>query len=191
MLAKNHLFFIPVLTPPPPPPPPPQIVFESRLGTHDVLNNCTMTVDGTDFRIPQKGAATKGNAFASHKYAGKSALRYELVGVDILAGNLMWIHGILNKSFNKVLRNFLEPGDRVEADEGYRSHPDKIKCQGQRRESGGESGDAGKGKGTSRDAKWAAEELGDPLPGLLPPHHEAWRCVPGVCGGDAAHQREQ
>ena len=156
-----------------------------------------MTVDGTDFLIPQKGAATKGNAFASHKYAGKSALRYEL-GVDILAGNLVWIQGPYPagnytdiKIFNKVLRNFLEPGNRVEADEGYRSHPDKIKCQGQRRESGGESGDAGKGKGTSRDAKWAAEELGDPLPGLLPPHHEAWRCVPGVCGGDAAHQREQ
>jgi hypothetical protein len=92
MRAKKHLFFIPVLTPPPPPLPPPQIVFEGRLGTHDVLNDCMMTVDGTDFHIPQKGAATKGNAFASHKYAGKSALRYEL-GVDILAGNLVWIQG--------------------------------------------------------------------------------------------------
>ena len=63
-MAKNHLFFIPVLTPPPPPPPPPRIVFKSRLGAHEVLNDCRMTVDGTDFRIPQKGAATKGNAFA-------------------------------------------------------------------------------------------------------------------------------
>jgi hypothetical protein len=62
------------------------------LGAHDVLNDCTMTVDGTDFHIPQKGAATKGNALGSHKYAGKSALRYEL-GVDILAGNLVWIQG--------------------------------------------------------------------------------------------------
>jgi hypothetical protein len=60
------------------------------LGAHDVLNDRMMTVDRTDFRIPRKGAATKGNAFASHKYAGKSALRYEL-GVDILAGNLVWI----------------------------------------------------------------------------------------------------
>ena len=50
-------------------------------------NNCTMTIDGTDFRIPQKGLETKGNAFAPHKYAGKSAPHYEL-GVDILAGNL-------------------------------------------------------------------------------------------------------
>jgi hypothetical protein len=32
----------------------------------------------------------KENAFASHKYAGKSALRYELGG-DILVGNLVWI----------------------------------------------------------------------------------------------------
>ena len=57
---------------------------------HNVLNDCTM--NGTDFRIPQKGTVTKGNAFASHKYAGKSALRYEL-GVDILGGNLVWIQG--------------------------------------------------------------------------------------------------
>ncbi len=106
------------------------------MGAHDVLNNCTMTVDGTDSRVPQKGVATKGNAFASHKYAGKSALRYEL-GIDILAGNLVWIQGPYPagkytdiKFFNKVLRNFLEPGERVEANEGYRSHPDKIKCPG-------------------------------------------------------------
>ena len=86
---------------------------------HNVLNNCTMTVNGTDFRILQKGAATKGNAFASHKYAGKSALHYKL-GVDILAGNLVWIQGPYPtgkytdiKIFNKVLWNFLEPGERV------------------------------------------------------------------------------
>ena len=86
-----------------------------------MLNDCTMRVDGTDFRIPQKGAATKGNAFGSHKYAGKSALRYEL-GVDILTGNLVWIQGPYPagkytdiKIFNKVLWNFLEPGERDEA----------------------------------------------------------------------------
>ena len=49
----------------------------------------------------------------------------------------MWIQGPYPagkytdiKNFNKVLRNFLEPGERVEADEGYRGHPDKIKCPG-------------------------------------------------------------
>ena len=58
---------------------------------------------------------------------------------------------------------------------------------GQRCESGGESGNAREGEGASRDAERAAEELGDPLPGLPSPHHDAWRCVPGVRGGDAAH----
>jgi len=114
-----------------------QIVFESRLGAHDVLNDCTMTVDGTDFRIPQKGAATKGNAFASHKkYAGKSARRYEL-GVDILAGNLVWIQGPYPagkyteiKIFIKVLRNFLEPGERVKATKGTAATPTKSNVWG-------------------------------------------------------------
>ena len=65
-----------------------QIVFESRLGAHVVANDCLMSIDGTNFRILQKGAATRGNAFGSHKYAGKSALRYELK-IDILVGNLL------------------------------------------------------------------------------------------------------
>ena len=41
-----------------------------------------MTIDGTDFRVPQQVLAKEGNTFGSHKYAGKSALRYEL-GVSI------------------------------------------------------------------------------------------------------------
>jgi hypothetical protein len=51
-----------------------------------------MTFNGTNFRILQKGIVEKGNTFTSHKYAGKSALRYKL-GVDILVGNLVWIQG--------------------------------------------------------------------------------------------------
>jgi hypothetical protein len=97
-------------------------------------NDCLMTIYGTDFRVPQKGLPKKGNAFASHKYAGKSALRYEL-GISIFGGNLVWIQGSYPAGkytdiiiFNKVLTNFLEPGERVEADDGYRGHADKIKC---------------------------------------------------------------
>ena len=111
-----------------------QIVFESRLGAHDVGNDCLMSIDGTDFRILQKGAATRGNAFGSHKYAGKSALRYEL-GIDILAGNLVWVSGPYPagkwndiKFFTNELAHCLEPGERVEADNGYVGHADKIKC---------------------------------------------------------------
>ena len=54
---------------------PPQIVFESRLGAHNMGNNCTVTIDETDFCIHQKGKAVKGNVFAAHKYVGKSALQ--------------------------------------------------------------------------------------------------------------------
>ncbi len=51
----------------------------------DISNDCLMSVNGTNFRIPQKGQAKKGNPFGSHKYAGKSALCYEL-SVDIWGG---------------------------------------------------------------------------------------------------------
>ncbi len=47
----------------------------------------------------------------------------------------MWIQGPYPMGkftdimiFNKVLRHFLDPGERVEADKGYAGHPDKIKC---------------------------------------------------------------
>jgi hypothetical protein len=70
----------------------------------------------------------------SFKYAGKSALRYKL-GLDILAGNLIWVSGPYPAGkytditiFNSVLANCLEPGERVEADNGYVGRPDKIKC---------------------------------------------------------------
>ncbi len=52
-------------------------------------------------------------------------------------GEPVWIQGPYPagkysniKNFNKVLWNFLELGEWVKADEGYHSHPDKIKCPG-------------------------------------------------------------
>jgi hypothetical protein len=93
-----------------------------------------MTINGTNFRIQEKGAARKGNLFGSHKYAGMSALCYKL-RVDILAGNSVWIEGPYPAGawkdiifFNSVLSHFLEPGERVEADNSYVGHADKIKC---------------------------------------------------------------
>ncbi len=97
-------------------------------------NNCNMTIDGTHFWIPQQVAAERKKAFAFHKYAGKLVLRYEL-GVDILAGNLVWIQGPYPtgkynniKIFNSVLPHYLEPGKPMEVDNGYVGHADKIKC---------------------------------------------------------------
>ena len=43
-----------------------------------------MTIDGTNYRIQQKGVAKKGNLFGSHKYG---------LGINILAGNLVWVSG--------------------------------------------------------------------------------------------------
>jgi hypothetical protein len=66
-------------------------VFESQF-KHNVGNNCLVTVSETNFCIQQKGVTKKGNLFGSHKYSGKSALRYEL-GVNILTRNLVWVEG--------------------------------------------------------------------------------------------------
>jgi hypothetical protein len=56
--------------------------------------------------------------------------------VDILAGNLVWVSGPYPAGkytdiaiFNSVLANCLEPGERVEADNGYVGRLDKIKCR--------------------------------------------------------------
>ena len=89
---------------------------------------------GQIFRIPQTGKAKTRNWFASHKYSFKSALRYE-IGVSIIGGELIWFQGSHPTGcfndiaiFNKVLCHFLEPGERVEADNGYVGAADKIKC---------------------------------------------------------------
>ncbi len=82
-----------------------------------------MTVDGTDFLVPQKGTATKGNAFASHKYAGKPALRNEL-GVSVSWGGTWcgsrvptpWVSSRISKYLTKfcviVGPGGMSPGQR-------------------------------------------------------------------------------
>ncbi len=64
---------------------------------------------------------------------GKSALRYEL-GIDILAGNLVWVEGPYPvgawpdiKIFMNTLADTLPPGERIEANNVYMGHPDKVK----------------------------------------------------------------
>ncbi len=68
----------------------------------------------------QTGVAKKGNAFVSHKYTGKSALRYELE-IDILKGNLIWVEGQYPagtwpdiKIFLNCLAGHLVPSEHVE-----------------------------------------------------------------------------
>jgi hypothetical protein len=98
-----------------------------------------MAINGTNFCMPQKGLPKKGNAFASHKYAGKSALRYEL-GISILRGDLVWIQGPYPAGkysniiiFNKVLTNFLEPERPMTATTGTRTRSSAQKMMRIRR----------------------------------------------------------
>jgi hypothetical protein len=94
-------------------------------------------VDGTDVRIPQQGPAIPGNQFSSHKNKDKCGLRYK-IGVDILAGNIVWVNGPFAagkytdiKFFCLGLAHWLEEFERVEADDGYIGEaPQKVKCPG-------------------------------------------------------------
>jgi hypothetical protein len=68
-----------------------KIVFESRKDSGS-LNDCLISVDGTDVSIPQQGPAISGNSFSLSKFKGKCRLWYK-IGVDILAGNIVWVNG--------------------------------------------------------------------------------------------------
>ena len=113
-----------------------KIVFESRKDSGS-LNDCLISVDGTDVRIPQQGPAIPGNPFSSFKFKGKCGLRYE-IGVDILAGNIVWIEGpcaagkyVDVEIFRRGLAHWLDKNERVEADDGYIGEaPQKVKCPG-------------------------------------------------------------
>ena len=63
-----------------------KIVWANRF-IGDVSADCLVDVDGTDFKI-----AEHGPEFSSHKYAKKSALRYE-VATCIQTGRIVWVNG--------------------------------------------------------------------------------------------------
>lgn len=92
----------------------------SRRKIRDTGNDCLVTVDGTDFKIQELGAA-----FSSQKYAKKSALRYE-VALCIKTGEIVWVMGPFPPGdwndlmiFRYALKEMLDPNERVEADDGY------------------------------------------------------------------------
>ncbi len=113
-----------------------KIVFESRKDSGS-LNDCLIIVDGTDVRIPLQGPAIPGNPFSLFKFKGKCGLRYE-IGVDILAGNIVWINKPYAagkypdiKIFHNGLAHWSDEHERVEADDGYIGKaPRKVKCPG-------------------------------------------------------------
>ena len=85
----------------------------------DCNNDCLLSVDGTDFQIPECG-----RQFFPFKFR-KSALRYE-VGLSILGRKICWISGPYQPGvhndqqiFWPSLASHLDEFERVEADDGY------------------------------------------------------------------------
>ena len=97
------------------------IIWDNRKRKYDG-GGCTISVDGTDFRIQRQKGSYKH--WYGYKFK-KPGDRYE-VGVSIKGGDIVWINapfacGSKNdiQIFRHSLKNFLEEGERVEADDGY------------------------------------------------------------------------
>jgi hypothetical protein len=104
------------------------IKWENRF-QNDIGNVCLVSIDGTDFEIYQFGRFWTG--WYSHKFKG-AGLRYE-VGVCIRTGLIVWIHGPFPcgrwpdlKIFRYGLKKMLTPGEKVQADGGYRGEPNFV-----------------------------------------------------------------
>ena len=85
---------------------------------NDKGNDCLISVDGTDFQIPEHG-----QTLYSHKFK-KSGLHCE-VALCILTGSIVWINGPYEcrlwpdiSIFSNSLKTHLAPNERVEADDG-------------------------------------------------------------------------
>ena len=102
--------------------------------TGNNLDDCLVTVDGTDFRINNPKRFDK--IWYCHKF-NHAAVRYE-VAVSIQSGDIVWIHGPFPVGgwpdiniFRHSLLSHLSEGERVVADLGYRGEaPQYVKCPG-------------------------------------------------------------
>jgi hypothetical protein len=128
-----------------------------------------MLVNGTDFCIPQKGQAKKGNPFGSHKYAGKSALHYEL-GVDIWGETWSGFKACTPPASGQTSR-FLMPslptslsGMREWGQWWLLWAPQHGQVPTQQHRPRREAGDAGMGVGKARDDKKSPKKLEISLP---------------------------
>ena len=96
---------------------------------NEEANDCTISLDGADFRVPESG-----RKFYSHKYK-KSGFRYE-VGLCIKTGWIVWVNGPYEcgiwpdiSIFRNSLLSCLGKDERVEADDGYVGEaPEFVKC---------------------------------------------------------------
>ena len=95
----------------------------------DKGNDFLVSVNGTDFQVPQRDTD-----YYSFKFR-KSALCYK-VALCILTGEIVWINGPFPAGeynniviFRNLLLSHLDKGERVKADDGYvGEHPKYVKC---------------------------------------------------------------
>ena len=94
-------------------------------------SQCLVSVDGTDFRVQETYPLDP--CLFSHKFKG-AGLRYE-VGICIQTGHIVWISGSFNPGqwpdisiFRRQggMKDSLLPGEKVEADNGYRGEPFSV-----------------------------------------------------------------
>jgi hypothetical protein len=104
------------------------ILFENRFHG-DVGNICLISVDGTDFWIFNILPFWTG--WLSHKFKGPG-IRHK-VALNIMMGDIVWINGPIRCGcdpditiFRLSLKHELLPGEKAEADLGYRGEQVKI-----------------------------------------------------------------
>jgi hypothetical protein len=109
-----------------------KIIWENRK-QGDTNCDCLVSVDGTHFQTKQPTDFAVAKAFFSHKNQ-KPALSYE-VALCIHTGWIVWINGPFPGAthditmFRNSLLSHLDPGERVEADDGYIGEaPNYVKC---------------------------------------------------------------
>ena len=107
-----------------------QIHWSNRLKYRRQNQHCTITVDGTDFKIYEP--APFSPSWYSHKFRGPG-IRYE-VALSIQGGDIVWINGPFAcgkwpdiRIFRQRLIYKLCNGEMAEADRGYRGEPTKVK----------------------------------------------------------------
>ena len=88
-------------------------------------------MDGTDFAIQKQGVGSYRKWKSKKKGINGPAVKYE-VATCIQTGKLVWVHGPFRggthdkKMFDHALKHMLEPGEKAEADDGYKGLPNHI-----------------------------------------------------------------
>ncbi|KAL7556178.1 hypothetical protein ACA910_015297 [Epithemia clementina (nom. ined.)] len=100
----------------------PEVIVWENLKLGDQARDCLMNYNGIDCHTTKQGQSVK--AFYSHKFKS-SGLQYGVTS-SIVGGNIVHVDGPHPPGnwndltcFRKYLKPKLEPGERVEADDGY------------------------------------------------------------------------